>query len=105
MACKSSSGFADKSPPEIYWMDLGFAKAFRFIHEDESDLGPAEALAKLKADGCEYATLAWTINHWSMIVWKLAGVIQAQHNLFEGLWRWDEVVSQLLYRYANKVKC
>jgi hypothetical protein len=95
------TGPADISPEEIYVMELRFAKGFRFVNDDDSDLGPAEALAKLKADGCEYATPAWTLNHWSMIIWKLAGIIQAQHNLYDKLWNWEEVVSQLLYRYVK----
>jgi breast cancer 2 susceptibility protein len=86
------------SPDEIYLMELRFAKAYRFVADDGSDLGPAEAYTKVKAAGCTYATQAWVTNHWSMILWKLAGTIQAQYEFFERLWRWEEVINQLLYR-------
>lgn len=79
-------------------MELRFAKAYRFVDDAGNDLGPAEAHIKLKSEGCEDATAAWVLNHWCMILWKLAGIIQARYEKYDGLWRYEEVVSQLLYR-------
>jgi hypothetical protein len=36
-----------------------------------------------------------------MILWKLAGEVQASPALFEATWTWDEVMRQLKYRCAS----
>lgn len=92
-----SEEIANGSPPEIYLMEMRFAKAYRFGGDDHVDLGPSEAFVELQKT-CPLATSAWVLNHWCMILWKLAGVIQARYTLYDQLWRWEVVINQLLYR-------
>jgi breast cancer 2 susceptibility protein len=65
-------------------------------------LGPAEALKELLDRGCTLATKPWVDNHWSLILWKLAGMVNLdpskEANMDEKRWCWAEVVRQLLYR-------
>lgn len=66
-------------------------------------LGPAEALKELLDQGCTLATQPWVDNHWSLILWKLAGMVvnldpSKEANLDEKRWCWAEVIRQLLYR-------
>lgn len=77
--------------------------SYQFIAEDASIRNNVNALALLKADGCRLVTSKWVDNHWSMILWKLAGVIQAKPGLFQELWQWGEVVNQLKYRSARYI--
>lgn len=89
---------ANVSPPEIMQMDLKLAKAYCF--EDEGvELNTDNALSRMK--GCESATQKWVVNHWSMILWKLAGLIQAQYTLYDQLWTGGVVLDQLLYRQVQ----
>ena len=41
-------------------------------------------------------------NHWSLVLWKLAGQVQAQPSLFDLRWNWAEVIEQLKYRYERE---
>lgn len=65
-------------------------------------LGPAEALKELLDRGCTLVTKPWVDNHWSLILWKLAGMVNLdpskEANVDEKRWCWSEVVRQLLYR-------
>lgn len=76
---------------------------FSFFSDDGRSLGSTEALAHLQSAGCKDATQAWVDNHWSLILWKLAGM--AALNPSQELddvnrrWCWEEVLRQLLYRY------
>lgn len=66
-------------------------------------LGTGAALADLQDAECELATQEWVNNHWSLILWKLAGMVCLQPQLEADpatrRWCWDEVINQLLYRY------
>jgi len=68
-------------------------------------LGPAEALRELLHRGCALATQPWVENHWSLILWKLAGMVafdpSKEENPNEKRWCWAEVVRQLLYRSVS----
>ena len=65
-------------------------------------LGTRAALEDLKDAGCELATQEWVDNHWSLILWKLAGMVCLQPQLEADpatrRWCWEEVINQLLYR-------
>lgn len=65
-------------------------------------LGPEEALARLKELGCTLATQSWVTNHYGLILWKLAGMIclepKREQDLKTRRWCWPEVIRQLLYR-------
>jgi len=67
-----------------------------------SVLGPTEALKELIDRGCTLATKPWVDNHWSLILWKLAGMVNLdptkEANVDEKRWCWVEVIRQLLYR-------
>ncbi|PPQ69780.1 hypothetical protein CVT26_014168 [Gymnopilus dilepis] len=70
-------------------------------------LGPAEALKELLARGCTLATKPWVDNHWSLILWKLAGMVgldpEKEASATEKRWCWSEVMRQLLYRYEREL--
>jgi len=65
-------------------------------------LGPAQALNELLERGCSLATKPWVDNHWSLILWKLAGMVgldpEKETKPDETKWCWPEVIRQLLYR-------
>ncbi|KAI6047891.1 hypothetical protein EDC04DRAFT_2555648 [Pisolithus marmoratus] len=68
-------------------------------------LGHAAALEELQAKGCSLATKAWIENHWSLILWKLAGMValdpRSELDPDRRRWCWSEVIRQLLYRYER----
>lgn len=92
----------DLSPDEICVLNLENAIYYQLIAEDASTLGNAEAFARLKHEGCELVTAKWVDNHWSLILWKLAGQVKAKPSLFEEKWNWYEVLCQLKYRYERE---
>jgi breast cancer 2 susceptibility protein len=67
--------------------------------------GPVDAFRELKAIGGNLATQVWVDNHWSLILWKLAGmaVLDLESGLDVSLkrWSWTETMRQLRYRYAS----
>ncbi|KAJ8523365.1 hypothetical protein ONZ45_g224 [Pleurotus djamor] len=70
-------------------------------------LGPTEAFDELISRGCSLATKPWVENHWSLILWKLAGMVALEPEK-EGdpatkKWCWQEVIRQLLYRYEREL--
>ncbi|KAJ4485082.1 hypothetical protein C8J55DRAFT_36045 [Lentinula edodes] len=80
----------------------------------EDQIGPAAALDKLLAHGCSRATKAWVDNAWSLILWKLAGMVALEPEretripTFSGAaegprWCWNEIWRQLLYRYEREI--
>lgn len=64
--------------------------------------GSSEALEELLHLGCSLATKSWVDNHWSLILWKLAGMVclepNAEADPSRKRWTWANVVKQLLYR-------
>lgn len=68
-------------------------------------LGHAAALEELHAKGCSLATKAWVENHWSLVLWKLAGMValdpRSELDPARRRWCWSEVIRQLLYRYER----
>jgi breast cancer 2 susceptibility protein len=93
---------ADCRPDEIWKLDLKNAVYYQFIAEDASSLGTESALSVLQRDGCRLATAPWVDNHYAMILWKLAGQVQAQPKIFDTRWNWGEVIEQLKYRYERE---
>lgn len=65
-------------------------------------LGPQEALQQLLRDGRLLATKSWVDNHYSMILWKLAGMValdpEKERDPKTRRWCWTEVMRQLEYR-------
>jgi breast cancer 2 susceptibility protein len=72
------------------------------FHSRNEKLGPAEALNELHRQGCTLATKPWVINHWCLILWKLAGMValdpRSEEIQEQKRWCWSEVIRQLLYR-------
>ena len=66
-------------------------------------LGPSQALETLQHRGCLQVDLAWVQNHWSLILWKMASLSRHCPNESSWRWTWDELISQLLYRYEREV--
>ncbi|KAJ7293018.1 hypothetical protein C8J57DRAFT_1111207 [Mycena rebaudengoi] len=70
-------------------------------------LGPAAALEELLSRGCSLATKLWVVNHWCLILWKLAGMVcldpDRENDPHAKRWCWAEVIRQLLYRYEREL--
>ncbi|KAF8641071.1 hypothetical protein AX17_000715 [Amanita inopinata Kibby_2008] len=70
-------------------------------------LGPSAAFEELKRRGCKLATKPWVDNHWSLILWKLAGMVlldpEQERDPNRRKWCWSEVLRQLLYRYEREL--
>ena len=72
----------------------------------KTSLGPAEALAHLQKTGRK-ATNQWVDNHWSLILWKLAGLAvldPKRETTPERRWCWRAVLDQLEKRYDKEVR-
>lgn len=67
--------------------------------------GPIDALGELKGAGCYLTTQEWVDNHWSLILWKLAGLAaldpESEVDVHRRRWSWAEAIRQLRYRYAS----
>lgn len=101
-AFKEGSG-TNARPNEIWTLDLSNAIYYQFIASDASKLDAEAALRVLLRGGCRLASAKWVNNHWSQILWKLAGQVQAQPSLFDIRWNWAEVIEQLKYRYEREI--
>ncbi|KAG2022867.1 hypothetical protein CC2G_000587 [Coprinopsis cinerea AmutBmut pab1-1] len=77
---------------------------------------PTSGLPRLNADaaykelltkGCSLASKPWVDNHWSMILWKLAGMAAfdpvTEQDPARKRWCWAEVMRQLTYRYEKEL--
>lgn len=64
--------------------------------------GPSAALDNLKRLGCDLVTKSWVENHWSLILWKMSGMVLLnpgeESDPSKRRWCWPEVMRQLLYR-------
>lgn len=69
-------------------------------------LDRSAALEELHAKGCTLAKQAWVDNHWSLILWKLAGMValdpMSESDPSKKRWCWPEVIRQLMYRSADR---
>jgi breast cancer 2 susceptibility protein len=74
---------------------------YHFATAEASMKGPEDAYQQICKDGCSQATQIWVNNHWSLILWKLAGIVRAKPSLWKARWTFDEVVRQLKYRYIE----
>lgn len=63
--------------------------------------GEVEAFQHIQKEGGTYVTQPWVSNHWSLIVWKYAGLVRTQSDLFNTYWNWEAVLNQLKYRYVS----
>ncbi|KAK4689433.1 breast cancer 2 susceptibility protein, partial [Tremellales sp. Uapishka_1] len=89
-------------PDEIWQLNLANAVFYQFTAEDGPRLGSSLACEVLRLDNCQLVNQNWVNNHWSQILWKLAGTIQAKPELFWHTWTWGEVINQLKYRYERE---
>ena len=68
-------------------------------------LGRSAALEELHANGCTLAKQAWVDNHWSLVLWKLAGMVAldptSESDPSKKRWCWSEVIRQLMYRSVD----
>jgi breast cancer 2 susceptibility protein len=84
-------------PSEIWQINSENAEFYHFDSE-KGNLGIEQANLQLLELGCKLVTIKWTTNHWCMILWKLAGIVQAQPKQYDALWQYGEVIKQLCYR-------
>ncbi|KZT30791.1 hypothetical protein NEOLEDRAFT_1159892 [Neolentinus lepideus HHB14362 ss-1] len=66
-------------------------------------------LEQLHAKGCCLATQEWVENHWSLILWKLAGMVcldpKSESDSRTRRWCWGHILEQFLYRYEKELEC
>ncbi|KAI9511878.1 hypothetical protein F5148DRAFT_178985 [Russula earlei] len=78
-------------------------------YTDSVSRGPTDALWELKELGCHMATQEWVDNHWSLILWKLAGMValnpESEADNDRKRWSWAETMRQLRYRYEKELNC
>ncbi|KAI0275230.1 hypothetical protein BC834DRAFT_851763 [Gloeopeniophorella convolvens] len=76
-------------------------------HRSPDLRGPADALRELEAMGCSLATQDWVDNHWSLILWKIAGMValdpDSEADVGRRRWSWTEIMRQLRYRYEREL--
>ncbi|OWZ37873.1 breast cancer 2 susceptibility protein [Cryptococcus neoformans c45] len=89
-------------PNDICAISPATAQYYQFLFKDNTHVGTDEALAVMRRCGCALVTPEWTKNHWVQILWKLAGEVQARPDLLTEKWSWEEVISQLKYRYERE---
>jgi hypothetical protein len=75
----------------LYWV----------FQEDGVQKDVNTALQQLKNEGCSLVEKAWVENHWIMILWKLANTVLLWPSSQANRWSFQEVITQLLYRYAD----
>lgn len=85
----------------MWLLDLNNAGIYQFIAEDGKTLDRYHALTVIQQDGCALINQKWVDNHWSQILWKIAGQVQAKPALYDEKWNWGEVIAQLKYRYVH----
>jgi breast cancer 2 susceptibility protein len=83
-----------RRPTEVIWMTLDKAAEHRFTGQ----LGLADAATILRSRVTTELSDAWIRNHWSLILWKLAGIARADPSNWPSVWSFESVMSQLLYR-------
>ncbi|KAH9058304.1 hypothetical protein EDB87DRAFT_1685476 [Lactarius vividus] len=90
--------------------NLSPKSAIQYRFRDASNVdpqGPTDALHELKATGCMLATQEWVDNHWSLILWKLAGMValdpESEVDEHRRRWSWKEMMRQLCYRYEKEL--
>jgi len=89
------------SPEEIVKITASNALFYHFATPGTAMKGPEDAYQQILKDGCSQITQVWVNNHWSLILWKLAGIVKAKPALWEARWTFAEVVRQLKYRYVT----
>lgn len=84
--------------------DFWVARLYRFNQEDGSSVGVDEARAELAQAARRppsSLSLAWTRNHYALILWKLAASVRHGLSSIDS-WSWDEACRQLKYRYERE---
>lgn len=70
-------------------------------------LNASAAYNELIKQGCSLATVGWVNNHWSLILWKLAGMAKldpvSEQKVDTKRWCWENVMKQLRYRYDKEL--
>ncbi|WVQ79198.1 hypothetical protein IAT38_001294 [Cryptococcus sp. DSM 104549] len=87
--------------PDVWSLDLAAATNYQF-QTPGGVFGSHQAFDLVQKDKCFHATDKWVRNHWSQIIWKIAGEIQAKPDFYRTKWCPGEVVSQLKYRYERE---
>jgi hypothetical protein len=89
-----------RRPPEIYAINPSTAGFYTFL-DNGIMKGPDDVVKELHEEGLTHVGLDWVQNHWKMILWKLASIVQTNPQLFSEKWNCREVVRQLKYRYVS----
>lgn len=86
-------------PNEIIFMTLPKAAKHKFLGQ----FGSAFAYEELLNFGkCSKIRRDWVDNHWTLIVWKLAGIAKAKPREWQDWWDFGKVCEQLKYRYERE---
>ncbi|PVF98238.1 hypothetical protein CPB86DRAFT_853393 [Serendipita vermifera] len=89
-------------PPVIGDLDTWNALYWAFQEGDvQKDVNVA--FQELKIRGCSLIEKTWVENHWVLILWKLANSVVLWPSSQAERWTFQEVITQLLYRYEREV--
>ncbi|OBZ79271.1 hypothetical protein A0H81_01562 [Grifola frondosa] len=103
----ASCGLTPQSYTTQELESMGMCFLLQILNLRQHPCWAAAALEQLLEKGCNLATSEWVENHWSMILWKLAGMVclepQHESNPETRRWCWTEVMRQLLYRYEREL--
>lgn len=66
--------------------------------EGDDKQGHDAAFEAMKKAGCSLVKKEWVLNHWILIVWKLANMTLLWPDTQAPRWTFEEVLNQLLYR-------
>lgn len=93
----------DGVPPEVCAIlaDPGMAAQYAFA-VDGAVCGAVEAYASLQATHGVLVTKAWVLQHYALILWKLAGYVAHAPERLSTDWRFDVVLAQLEHRFHRE---
>jgi breast cancer 2 susceptibility protein len=104
--CSNISELIQISPATALYYSFHTASSFPLELDSPvtTILGASAALQELRSMGCILATKPWVDNHWSLILWKMAGMAclepRREQDPNKKVWCWSEVMRQLRYRFV-----
>lgn len=92
-------------------MDSRSGEDFKFSNSDSfHKLGWQDAQDQLVALGARLVDDVWVKNHWTLILWKQAGILRAmvsagvdKESARSEVWSFSNVLRQLLYRLVGRI--
>ncbi|CAG8787687.1 5281_t:CDS:2, partial [Acaulospora morrowiae] len=95
-------------PLEVIEMTPSRSISYHFAQFREfSTWGPYEAYLSLINCGANVNLIneEWVLNHYQLIVWKIASMVRSFPYEFSSWWCVEKVLEQLQYRYEREINC